>query len=49
MKDTVRIKMLGNVGDFLNGEVYEVEIAKANALTGLGMAVLVESDEPEEE
>lgn len=45
----VRIKMLGNAFEFLAGEEYEVEVERANALTGMGYAVLVEAPAEEEE
>ena len=44
-----RIKMLGNAFEFLVGEEYEVDIERANALTGMGYAVLVDAPEVKEE
>ena len=45
---TARIKMLGNQWEYEVGKEYDVDIATANNLTGMGMAVLVEAapDEP---
>jgi hypothetical protein len=43
MGTTVRIRMLGNMWEFVVGEEYDVEIDRANALTGMGMAVLVDA------
>lgn len=47
----VRIRMLGNHGEYRNGEVYPVGIDEANKLTGYGIAVLVSDAEerPEDE
>ena len=45
----VRIRMLGNAFEFLAGEEYEVDIERANALTGMGYAVLIDAPAIEEE
>jgi hypothetical protein len=41
--NTVRIRMLGNAFEYENGEEYDVAIARANQLTGLGYAVIIEA------
>jgi hypothetical protein len=47
---TARIKMLGNMWEYVVGEEYDVPLDRANQLTGLGMAVLVEDQaQPAEE
>jgi len=37
----VKIKMLGNHGEYRNGETVTVDLDEANRLTGYGIAVLV--------
>lgn len=44
MEETIRIRMLGNMWEYTVGEEYEVSVERANQLTGLGMAVLVQPD-----
>lgn len=41
----VKIKMLGNYHEYEVGEEYEVTEAEANALTGMGLAVLIPESE----
>ena len=43
MPTTVLIRMLGNQWEYEFDQEYEVDIAKANQLTGMGMAVLVQT------
>jgi|WetSurMetagenome_2_1015567.scaffolds.fasta_scaffold1301582_2 hypothetical protein len=40
---TARIRMLGCHWEYESGQEYDVDIDVANNLTGMGMAVLVES------
>jgi hypothetical protein len=39
---TVRIRLLGNVGEYTVGKEYDVDIDRANQLSGMGSAVIVE-------
>lgn len=38
----VTIKMLGNYHEYEVGKEYKVDEAEANALTGMGLAIIVE-------
>lgn len=43
----IKIRMLGNVREYENGKEYAVLTEEANQITGLGMAVVVQSTEEE--
>ena len=46
---TVKIRMLGNFDEYIVGKVYDVDMAKANQLSGMGYAVIVEAAAPAKE
>lgn len=39
---TIRVKMYGNYKQYENGKEYDVPITEGNALTGIGLAYVVE-------
>lgn len=41
MNETARIKMLGNHREYEVGHEYDVPVDEANALSGMGLAVIV--------